>query len=164
MGGPGSGPQRSDWRPRVEDVPDRMTIRAFAQTYKDELGDGRPSITNVRGILVGYEPCRFGGHRLRFHCHECARRSDIVYLVEGVLACRQCHGLTYRRKSKSDLASKRLSRVQARLGKTNSRPRNMHRKTFNKLRIEAEELAVEALSNMPIVAKVFGNLRRDREG
>jgi hypothetical protein len=41
---------------------------------------------------------RFGGERIWFVCPQCQKRKGVIYLDSGLLGCRVCLNLTYRKQ------------------------------------------------------------------
>lgn len=93
---------------------------------------GEPVRTEVSIVKAA---CGFGGERPWFACPRCHRRVAKLYLRSKRFACRHCHGLRYSSQS-GDIcgtASRKLRKLEARLGPDWQRPRYMHFKTYMRL-------------------------------
>ena len=97
-------------------------------------------------IFVTWTPCNYGGNRQWFLCPGCNRRVAVVYGGK-YYRCRHCHSLTYssQQESRPDRLMRKARKIRARLGASNSfmepilfKPKNMHQKTFDRLRREAD--------------------------
>jgi hypothetical protein len=97
-------------------------------------------------IFVTWTPCNFGGNRQWFLCPGCNRRVAVVYGGK-YCRCRHCHNLTYssQQESRPDRLMRKARKIRARLGASNNlidpilfKPKNMHQKTFDRLRREAD--------------------------
>jgi len=98
-------------------------------------------------IFFTRTPCNYGGNRQWFLCPGCNRRVAVVYGGK-YYRCRHCHHLTYssQQESKSDRLMRKARKIRARLGASNNltepilfKPKNMHQKTFDRLRREADD-------------------------
>jgi hypothetical protein len=112
-------------------------------------------------ITTVWTPCRFGGKRPWFQCGGCGRRVVRLYIVQAVIACRHCHRLGYasQLEAPQDRGAGRARRIRLRLsgddkddpsGKFPSRPRFMHRRTYERWRRthdDAEERSAMGLTN-----------------
>ena len=110
---------------------------------------------------VVWIPYHFG-LRPFFECPVCGRRCCLLYMAE-VCACRQCLRLAYpvQFETKLDQGFRRAWKARMKLVQPNGRsacgdfifdsqrPKGMHWRTFNRLREEAHQAAVE-LWNGPI--------------
>ena len=97
-------------------------------------------------IFVTWTPCNYGGNRQWFHCPGCYRRVAVVFGGK-YYRCRHCHRLTYssQQESRPDRLMRKARKIRARLGASNNlidpilfKPKNMHQKTFDHLRREAD--------------------------
>ena len=93
-------------------------------------------------------PCHLGGERAWFRCPSCGRRAAILYLGAN-LVCRQCLGLYYecQRSRGRWSALTKLQRLRVRLGGSANltepfpeRPKYMRRRTYDRLRQQADAL------------------------
>lgn len=98
-------------------------------------------------IFFTWTLCNYGGNRQWFLCPGCNRRVAIVYGGK-YYRCRHCHNLTYssQRESKSDRLIRKAQKIRVRLGVRRNllvpilfKPKNMHQKTFDRLRREADD-------------------------
>ena len=97
----------------------------------------------------------WGGLRWWFTCplilgdDACGRRVAKLYLPPGqrFFGCRHCYNLTYssQQEGVADRLMRKARKIRARLGASNSfmepilfKPKNMHQKTFDRLRREAD--------------------------
>jgi hypothetical protein len=92
-------------------------------------------------------PCNYGGLRKWFLCPRCWRRVALLYGAGKYFFCRHCHHLTYssQQENKPDRLMRKARKIRARLGAGNDlmepipfKPKNMHWKTFDRLRREAD--------------------------
>ena len=97
-------------------------------------------------IFFTWTLCNYGGRRQWFHCPGCYRRVAVVYGGK-YYRCRHCHNLTYssQQESRPDRLRRKARKIRARLGVSNNliepilfKPKNMHQKTFDHLRREAD--------------------------
>lgn len=98
-------------------------------------------------ILLTSTPCNFGGNRQWFLFPGCNRRAAVIYGGK-YYRCRHCHNLTYssQQESKSDRLMRKARKIRARLGASGNlavpilfKPKNMHQKTFDRLRRAADD-------------------------
>jgi tRNA(Ile2) C34 agmatinyltransferase TiaS len=98
-------------------------------------------------IFFSWTPCNHGGNRQWFLCPGCNRRVAAIYSGE-YYRCRHCHNLTYssQQESKSDRLLRKARKIRTRLGASGNlaepiffKPKNMHQKTFDRLRREADD-------------------------
>ena len=91
--------------------------------------------------------CNYGGVRTWFLCSQCFRRVAILYGTGKYFLCRHCYNLTYpsQQESLSDRLMRKARKIRERLGASDNlmesilfKPKNMHQKTFDRLRREAE--------------------------
>ena len=103
---------------------------------------------NVEQIIyLDQTPCNYGGHRTWFLCPGCLKRIAVLYRVGKYFRCRHCYGLTYssQKKNRMDRLCKKASKIRMRMGGDGSlldlfpdKPKNMHWKTYWRLRKESE--------------------------
>lgn len=93
-------------------------------------------------------PARLGGSRQWFRCLSCQRRCRIIY-GGGHFHCRRCHGLKYGTQYEPHFAraATAVLKIRSRLGAKGGiddpfprRPKGMHRRTYERLRDEEEQL------------------------
>jgi hypothetical protein len=98
-------------------------------------------------ITFDWTFCNYGGHRTWFLCPRCWKRVVVLYGAEKYFLCRHCYDLTYssQQEDKADRLMRKARKIRARLGASNDfmepilfKPKNMHQKTFDRLRREAE--------------------------
>ena len=91
--------------------------------------------------------CNYGGYRTWFLCPRCWKRVAILYGAGKYFLCRHCYDFTYssQQESRSDRLMRKARKIRARLGASNNlmesilfKPKNMHQKTFDRLRREAD--------------------------
>ena len=91
--------------------------------------------------------CNYGGYRTWFLCPRCWKRVAILYGAGKYFLCRHCYNFTYssQQESRSDRLMRKARKIRARLGASNNlmesilfKPKNMHQKTFDRLRREAD--------------------------
>jgi hypothetical protein len=96
-------------------------------------------------VRVTWTNCNYGGQRAWWLCPAvgCGRRVAVLY-VGKVCACRHCHNLSYQSQreqavdrdiGKADALRKRLGWVPGILHGEGGKPKGMHWKTYNRLRI-----------------------------
>ncbi len=97
-------------------------------------------------IFFTWTPCNYGGNRQWFLCPGCNRRVAVVYGGK-YYRCRHCYSLTYssQQESRPDRLMRKARKIRALLGASNNlmepilfKPKNMHQKTFDRLRREAD--------------------------
>jgi hypothetical protein len=100
-------------------------------------------------ISFNRTPCNYGGFRTWFLCPRCWRRIEVLYGAGKYFLCRHCHDLTYasQQESKEDRLMRKARKIRERLGASNNlmepilfKPKNMHRKTFERLRKEEKHV------------------------
>lgn len=93
--------------------------------------------------------CNYGGSRKWFICPNlnCSRRVAVLYGAGKYFLCRHCYGLVYssQQESRPDRLMRKARKIRKRLGVSDDltesilfKPKNMHQKTFDRLRREAE--------------------------
>ena len=96
-------------------------------------------------VSVTWTDCNYGGQRVWWLCPAigCGRRVAVLY-VGKVCACRHCHNLAYQSQreqaadraiGRADALRKRLGWVPGILHGEGGKPKGMHWKTYNRLRI-----------------------------
>ena len=120
---------------------DRMVL---SYRHRPKNGDWK-SVEQV--ISFDWTPCNYGGYRNWFLCPLCTKRVAVVYGAEKGFFCRYCLNLTYssQQESNDDRMRRKARKIRARLGASNNlmepilfKPKNMHQKTFDRLRREAD--------------------------
>jgi hypothetical protein len=101
-------------------------------------------------IEIERTPCHYGGSRPWFTCPTCFNRVGVLVGAGRLFKCRKCYQLPYmcQVESKSDRASRRIRKIQTRLGNEEwqnvidiwfPRPKGMHRKTYNRIVAQANK-------------------------
>ena len=99
-------------------------------------------------VSFDHTPCNYGGQRKWFLCPRCWRRVALLYGAGKYFFCRHCYHLTYssQQESRPDRLMRKARKIRARLGAGDDfmesilfKPKNMHQKTFDRLRREAEQ-------------------------
>lgn len=117
--------------------------------HRPHGGEWEPVQMNVQ---FSETACNYGGSRKWFICPNlnCSRRVVVLYGAGKYFLCRYCHGLTYasQQESKSDRLMRKARKIRRRLGASNNlmepilfKPKNMHQKTFDCLRCEADQVS-----------------------
>ena len=101
-----------------------------------------------QAISFDRTPCNYGGFRTWFLCSRCWQRVAVLYGAGKYFLCCHCYNLTYasQQESKEDRLMRKAKKIRERLGASNDlmepilfKPKNMHQKTFDRLREEAEQ-------------------------
>ena len=123
----------------------RVETDRLVLNYFNRQSDGYEKIKDE--ILFTWTPCNFGGYREWFLCPGCNRRVAVVYGGK-YYRCRHCHNLTYscQQESKPDRLLRKAQNIRERLGVSRNitipilfKPKNMHQKTFDRLRKKADD-------------------------
>jgi len=94
-------------------------------------------------------PCHLGGQRHWFTCPRCSKRVAVLYAPGRYFACRQCGGLGYatQKEGAGDRASTKANKLRKRLGweagilnGSGGKPKNMHWKTYQRLKGHHDDL------------------------
>jgi hypothetical protein len=96
-------------------------------------------------VRINWTNCNYGGQRVWWLCPTvgCGRRVAVLYM-DKVCACRHCHNLAYKSQReqavdrdicKADALRKRLGWVPGILHGEGGKPKGMHWKTYNRLRM-----------------------------
>ena len=133
------GEQTGSIRYRMEE--DRMILNYRHRPREGEWEDVEQAITFNR------TSCNYGGHRTWFLCPRCWKRVAVLYGAGKYFFCRHCYNLTYgcQQEGRSDRLMRKARKIRERLGASDNlsesilfKPKNMHQKTFDRLRREAE--------------------------
>ena len=90
--------------------------------------------------------CNYGGYRTWFLCPRCRKRVVVLYGAGKYFYCRHCYNLTYgsQQEGKADRLMRKARKIRQLLGASDNlfepiwlKPKNMHWKTFDRLRKEA---------------------------
>ena len=94
-------------------------------------------------------PCHLGGERHWFTCPKCSKRVAVLYAPGRYFACRECGGLGYatQKENAGDRASAKADKLRNRLGWEAGilnggglKPKGMHWKTFELLKLRHDAL------------------------
>jgi len=116
---------------------DRMVLNYRHRPHGGEWEDVEQAISFDR------TPCNYGGFRTWFRCSRCWRRVALIYGAGKYFLCRHCYNLTYasQQESRGDRLMRKARKIRERLGASNNlmesilfKPKNMHQKTFDRLR------------------------------
>lgn len=118
-------------------------------TYSCTVNGGEPEIIEQH-IQVERTPCHFGGSRPWFTCPVCFNRVGVLVGAGRLFKCRKCYRLPYmcQMESRSDRASRRIRKIQKRLGNEEwqnvidiwfPKPKGMHWKTYNRIVAQADK-------------------------
>ena len=137
----------------LSDYP-KMTITSV----KHRLGQQARAIRldySFRGKPYGYDvgittsSCHYGNYRYWFNCPNCNKRVGVLYCA-GLYVCRHCIGANYATQLMQpiDKLFRKVAKIRHRLewkpGIANghgSRPKGMHRKTYDRLVSEHDRIA-----------------------
>lgn len=95
-------------------------------------------------------PCNYGGRRYWFLCPRCYRRVAVLYGAGKYFYCRHCYGLTYASQQErlGDRMMRKARNIRKRLDSNNTvfdlfplKPKGMHWKTYERLKLEADRAA-----------------------
>ena len=98
-------------------------------------------------VMFDWTACNYGGKRAWLLCPNCDRRVAVLYGAGRYFLCHHCYNLTYgsQQESMPDRLMRKARKIRARLGASNNlmesilfKPKNMHQKTFDRLRREAD--------------------------
>jgi hypothetical protein len=98
-------------------------------------------------IFFTWTPCNYGSNRVWFLCPGCNQRVAIIYGGK-YYRCRHCHNLTYssQQESESDRLMRKARKIRSQLGASKNlsvpilfKPKNIHQKTFDRLRKTADD-------------------------
>lgn len=114
--------------------------------YRYQAGVGEWG-TKEQKIYFERTPCHYGGERIWLVCPHCQKRVAILY-GGTAFYCRHCYNLAYssQRERKRDRLLTKVTLIRKRLGWIGDlitpivlKPKNMHWKTFYRLRGQSEE-------------------------
>ena len=134
----------------------RMEVDCMILNYRQRPSNGEWEPVS-QTIAFGRTFCNYGGHRTWFLCKNCGRRVALLYGAGKYFLCRHCYNLTYssQQENRSERLMRKGAKIRERLGVNTSsitpiifKPKNMHWKTFNRLRIEAENAELRSWLNI----------------
>jgi hypothetical protein len=107
-------------------------------------------------VAIECVPWGFGGMRCYFLCPIDGIRCEALYLVDGIFASRQAHGLTYASQSENELSrarrkARKLHRQvdgDVRYGRPRGRNRRRKMKQFKRAKMDALMMYRERLHNL----------------
>jgi len=117
-------------------------------------------------VQVETTPCRFGGARSWFTCPRCGKRAAVIYASGRYFACRKCSDLAYatQKEGIGDRASTKADKIRKRLGwpvgianPAGGKPKGMHWKTYDRLRLRHDALTQVSFHD---IARKLGFLHR----
>ncbi len=87
-------------------------------------------------LTVVNSKCHFGGHRFWFECPFCSSRVALLYLRIPGFGCRRCSQVAYSSQSEDhiDRLGRRQYRIESRLRPNLTRPKGMHKTTYDRLK------------------------------
>ncbi len=124
----------------------RMETDRMILNYRYRLNGGEWEDVE-QAISFDRTPCNYGGQRTWFLCSRCWQRVAVLYGAGKYFLCRHCYNLTYasQQESRADRLMQKARKIRERLGASNNlmepilfKPKNMHQKTFDRLRIEED--------------------------
>jgi hypothetical protein len=131
----------------------RVESDAVVLNYRaDSSGSGELKSVQQR-VPIRLTACHLGGQRSWFVCsvhsngRYCGRRAAILYGAGELFACRRCYGLSYASQQQTALHRGLEQARKIRIGLGGSadllerfptKPKGMHRRTFQRLRARAE--------------------------
>jgi len=100
-----------------------------------------------QSINLDWTRCNYGGRRTWLLCPKCRRRVALLYGAGKYFLCRHCYNLTYSSQQEcgADRLMRKARKIRKRLGASRNlmvpilfKPKNMHHKTFDRLKLEAD--------------------------
>jgi hypothetical protein len=122
----------------------RMEENQMTLHYKHRLHGGEWKQVE-QTIPFDRTPCNYGGCRTWFRCPHCMKRVAVLYGAGKYFLCRCCHDLVYASQQEDRCArlARKSRKIRGRLNASQSlmelvlfKPKNMHQKTFDRLRYE----------------------------
>ena len=111
-------------------------------------------------IPLATTQCYFGGERIWFSCPGCGQRAAKLYLYSPYFRCRRCCGLPYASQQETvlDRASRKARKLRRKLGNGGGigdpiwkKPKGMHWRTFERLKVKVEEQ--DGIANFAFAAR-----------
>ena len=124
----------------------RMEVGKMILRYRYSFNKGKPERVE-QSITLDQTPCHYGGQRQWFLCPKCRRRVAVLYGTGKYFFCRLCCGLAYtcQQEGKIDRLIRKARKIRQRLEADSNlfmpiwnKPKNMHWKTFDRLRRAAD--------------------------
>jgi hypothetical protein len=131
----------------------RVESAAVVLSYRSCSSGSREWKTIEQRLPISLTACHLGGVRPWFVCsvysngRYCGRPTAILYGAGELFACRRCYGLSYasQRQTPMHRGLEQARKIRMRLGGSADllepfpvRPKGMHRRTFQRLRVRAE--------------------------
>jgi len=82
-------------------------VRRVNRELKKKLLESELEVDGVSVCLVTSR-MRFEGERVWFECPICKVRRGVIYKVRGVVGCRKCSGLVYRKQRFKEMVEGRV--------------------------------------------------------
>ncbi len=133
------GEETGSIRYRIEE--NRMILNYRHRPHGGEWEDVEQDISFDR------TQCNYGGYRTWFLCPRCWKRVALLYGAGKYFLCRHCYNLTYASQQESQpfRLMRKAQNIRERLGGSSNlsepfpwKPKNMHWKTYDRLREESE--------------------------
>ena len=124
----------------------------------------------ARDVEMDWTGMPSGGKRPWFLCPSCSRRCGVLYSIGPRIMCRKCGGLSYESQSEPRhfRALRKAQKIRVRLGGSAnmtepfpSRPRYMHRRTYQRLRGQYEAVTEQYVGAMALRFQTRGGPYRD---
>ncbi len=109
-------------------------------------------------------PCHYGGCRTWFLCPRCEKRVALLYLSSKFFLCRHCYDLTYTSQQENEVARlmSKAQKIRKKIGADPNlsipilfKPKYMHQKTFDRLRMQADEANYQSMLIMGMRLGIF---------
>lgn len=130
----------------------RMYAEHMILVYRAQLRDG--DWEDVKQFIhFDRTPCHYGGHRTWLLCPRCGKRVAVLYGAGKYFWCRHCHDLTYASQQESRIfrMMSKAQKIREFLGGRASllydfpdKPKNMHWKTYRRLRGESKQAEADS--------------------
>lgn len=122
------------WSWRLGDEP-AGSIGVRVESHRLQLQFSVNGVDASHSVPLTTTPCNFGGSRTWFRCPQCTRQCELLYLRGSRFRCRKCSGVTYQCQSEDAIGRtwRRQRRLEARLATHWSRPKGMHRATYERI-------------------------------
>jgi len=123
----------------------KMKTDCMTLDYRYRLNGGEWEPVE-QAIFFDRTPCNYGGYRTWFICPQCLKRVAVLYAAGKYFLCRHCYNLTY--SSQQEDRPNRLMRAARKIRRLlgggddmmdffPEKPKNMHWKTYRRLRDKA---------------------------
>ena len=124
----------------------KMKTNCMILNYRYRLNGGEWEPVE-QAIFFDRTPCNYGGYRTWFICPQCLKRKAVLYGAGKYFLCRHCYNLTYssQQEDRPNRLMRAARKIRRRLGGDDNmmdffpeKPKNMHWKTYRRLRDKAE--------------------------